>query len=135
MSGLKQFSLFTSTTLTGQSFGLYRKLSAHMDYLHDIENPDGYKRAMENVQKIIPIDRRSTVFARNYQISPDDAFPKPTSENESSSTEKSQNKWDQIRAANIRTVQSSAWDALRQQHEKVRVKPNPQDRDHDKWTE
>jgi hypothetical protein len=81
MSVLKQLFLFTGTTFTGQFFGLYRKLSAHMDYLHDIENPDGYKRAMENVQKIIPIDRRSTIFARNYQISLDDVFPKATSEN------------------------------------------------------
>ena len=47
---------------------------------------------------------------------------------DSSVTEISQKRWDQIRAANIR-AQNSTWDALRQQHEKVRVKPNSQDRD------
>ena len=130
-----------------------RQITVHLNYLHDIENPDGYKRAMENVQKILPIHhRRSVVLTRDYQISPD-AFPQATSEHgmitspsldmasadisaesldsPSSSTEKS--KWDQIRAANSRTAQGSTWDALRQQHEKVRIKPNPQDRGDDKW--
>jgi hypothetical protein len=50
-----------------------------------------------------------------------------------SSTERSQSKWDQLRAANSRTAKNSAWDALRQQHKKERVKPKPHDRDDDMW--
>ena len=55
-------------------------MAAHLDYLRDIENPEGYKRAMENVQKKFPIHRRSVVLTREYQISPDDASPQPTLE-------------------------------------------------------
>jgi len=85
-------------------------------------------------KKKIPIHRRSIVLTREYQISPDDASPQPTLEHDNFLSERSQNKWDQIRAANIRTAQGSTWDALRQQHEKVRVKPNHQDRYDVKWT-
>jgi len=44
-------SLLSGTTLAGHFTGVVRKMAAHLDYLRDIENPDGYKRAMENVQK------------------------------------------------------------------------------------
>lgn len=117
--------------------GVAGQIYAHVNYLHNIENPDGHKRAMNNVQKIVPfrgINFMPFMRSRPYQISPDDASNQPTSEHDSSSTERSQSKWDQIRATNSRTAQSSAWDARRQQHEIIRVKPNPQDRDDDKWT-
>ena len=64
----------------GQTVGRVYQISAHLDYLHDIENPDGYKRAMENVQKILPVHRRSIILTRDYQISPDDASSQPTLE-------------------------------------------------------
>lgn len=80
MSGLKQLSLFSGTTFTGHFVGMFRKISAHLDYLHDIEYPDGYRRAMENIQKNLPVQRRNIVLERNYQISQDDPSPQPTSE-------------------------------------------------------
>lgn len=79
MSGLKQLSLFSSTTLAGHIVGRVYQISAHATYLSDIENPDGYKRAMDNVQKIIPV-HRGTTLVRQYQISPDNASFQPTSE-------------------------------------------------------
>lgn len=79
MSGLRQLSLFSCTTLVGHIVGRVWQISEHAAYLSDIENPDGYKRAMDNVQKIIPV-HRGTTLVRRYQISPDDASPQPTSE-------------------------------------------------------
>lgn len=79
LSRLKQLSLFFGTAFTGQIAGKARQLSAHVNYLNDIENPDGYKRAMDNVQKNIPVIDRGVILARRYQISSDDAFPQPTS--------------------------------------------------------
>jgi hypothetical protein len=66
------------TTFTGQFVGMFEKLRAHLDYLQDIENPSGYKRAMENVQKIVPVQRHHRVVF-TMQI-PDDASTQPTSE-------------------------------------------------------
>jgi hypothetical protein len=37
-------------------------------------------------------------------------------------TDKGHSKWEQIRAANNRTANSSSWDALRQKHERENVK-------------
>jgi len=37
-------------------------------------------------------------------------------------TDKEHSKWEQIRAANNRTVHSSSWDMLRQKHERENVK-------------
>lgn len=132
---------------------------AHVQYLKNIEDFDGYKRAMNNVHKKVP----GGYNGRMLQIALEDASPQPTSEHgmitspgfdiawysngasvdipsessppldTSSSTERPQSKWDQIRTANSRTAQNSTWDALRQR-EKIRVKPNPQERDDDKWT-
>lgn len=55
------------------------RISAHADYLNGIENPSGYKRAMENVQKNIPVQRyhKLVLARRNF---PDDASTQPTSE-------------------------------------------------------
>jgi len=138
MTVLKQVLLVTISALSGYVVGTGCLVFAHMRYLHNIENFDGYKRAMNNVHKIAPGGYNGPVL----QIY--NASPQPTSEHvdipsesspslDSSSTERPQTKWDQIRAANSRTAQNSAWDALRQR-EKIRVKPNPQDRDDDKWT-
>ena len=78
----KQVFIILATALTGRTVGKLRQLQVQADYLHDIENPDGYKRAMENVQKGLglPVPRERIVLRRLYKISPDDVFPQPTSE-------------------------------------------------------
>lgn len=84
LSAPKQIFLFLGTALTGRALGRMRQLHLHVDYLHDIENPDGYKRAIENVQKKDPgfsVDKGGLILRRFYQISPDDASPQSTSEN------------------------------------------------------
>jgi len=148
LSAQKQIFLLLGTAITGRMVGKLRQISAHANYLHDIENPDGYKRAIENVQKDIGLPiHKGLVIGRSYQISPEDASPQLehgfqlSLPSESSSipsrnislTERSQSKWDQIRTANSRTGQNSTWDALRQQHEKVRVKQESQDQHDDRW--
>jgi hypothetical protein len=63
--------------------GVAGQIYAHVNYLHNIENPDGHKRAMNNVQKIVPfrgINFMPFMRSRPYQISPDDASNQPTSE-------------------------------------------------------
>ena len=77
MSGLKQLSLISSTTLAGHFAGMAPRVHVHHVYLHDIENPDGYKRAMENIQKNLPVRSGHAILMRYYQISPDDASPQP----------------------------------------------------------
>ena len=159
----KDFFYFLGIIAIGHTAGKFCQLEEHSKYLRDIEYPDGYKRAMENVKKNNGLpDHRGIILRRAYQISSDNASPKPTSEHgmiaspglyiyilkgllltfppnlfpslDSSSTERPQSKWDQIRMANSRTAQNSAWAALRQQHEKIHVRPKPQDRDDDKRT-
>ncbi|KAF8807493.1 hypothetical protein BYT27DRAFT_7189565 [Phlegmacium glaucopus] len=152
LSAQKRIFVFLGTVLTGRMVGKLQQVSAHTNYLRDIENPDGYKRAMENIQKGLGLPvHRGLVIGRSYQISPDASSPQQISENgpelmlpssssesspspDSSLSEKSHSRWDQIRAANSRTAQNSTWDALRQQHEKTRVKPKTDDRDDDKWS-
>ena len=66
--------LLLGSVTTGHISGKARQLYAHFDYLHDIENPDGYKRAIENVRKEIGLPiQKGLVIERSYQISPNDA--------------------------------------------------------------
>lgn len=81
LSAQKQILLLVGTALTGRIVGRLQQIFAHANYLHDIENPDGYKRAMENVQKDIGIPvHKGFVIGRSYQISPDDTSPQTTPE-------------------------------------------------------
>jgi hypothetical protein len=80
MSTLKQFFFLNCAASTGLIAGRAKDLYAHMQYLRSIENPDGYKRAMKNVQNNLGLPVSGLFLSRIYQISPDDAFPHLTSE-------------------------------------------------------
>jgi len=138
-SQLKTHAVNVTAGLGGFTFGRLAVISAHYNYLCTIENPDGFSKAMENVQSKLGAPKAGLVIARTYQPAlPDDAYPNqtpddslqlmlPSSNSESSPskpglTDKERSKWEQIRAANNRTVHSSSWDTLRQKHERENVK-------------
>lgn len=81
LSPHKQILLFLGTALTGRMVGKLRQVSAHSNYLHDIENPAGYKRAMDNIQKDLGLPvQKGLIIGRPYQISPDDSSSQQISE-------------------------------------------------------
>lgn len=76
MSTLKQFLLVTVSALSGYFLGSGFQMFAHVQYLKNIEDFDGYKRAMNNVHKKVP----GGYNGRMLQIALEDASPQPTSE-------------------------------------------------------
>jgi hypothetical protein len=77
MSALKQLFLIIASSFSGRIVGTGFQLYAHIRYLRNIEDFDGYKRAMNNVHKKVPGGYNGSFV---LQVSPADASPQPTSE-------------------------------------------------------
>lgn len=58
--------------LGGFTFGRLAVISAHYNYLRSIENPDGFSKAMENIQSELGAPKVGLIIARAYQPSSDD---------------------------------------------------------------
>lgn len=123
-------------------------ISAHLRFVRSIENPSGFSRALDNVQKSmggfsppgpvivrqggnLAVDHNLESSAPSWSNSKIVSlilirYPDPTESQEIPTNSAmigapSSSKWEQIRAANSRTSRNSSWDAIRQGHERRRV--------------
>lgn len=136
-----------AATLIGIVFGQVRQALAHRQFAEALENPAGFMEALHNVDSRLggngqlgftlvrlrndaahldnpPASQEhgpEMVSEENWKKSwshsnpPDAASPQAT---------QPQNRWEEIRAANARSVgYASSWDAIRQRHERNRL-PN-----------
>ncbi|KAJ3568795.1 hypothetical protein NP233_g5470 [Leucocoprinus birnbaumii] len=116
-------------------------LKSHLDFVRSLDNPGGFSRALDRIQKQSNLALPSSpVIVHRYKIEEElhgntvdhQEFVQPeitaepvtqsTIQTPSASSEtRPKSQWDQIRAANAAKTTSSSWDALRQRHEKPRV--------------
>jgi hypothetical protein len=75
---LKTHAVNFTAGLGGFTFGRLAVISAHYNYLRSIENPDGFSKAMENIQSKLGEPKAGLVIARTYQPSPDDIYANQT---------------------------------------------------------
>ncbi|KAF8168010.1 hypothetical protein B0H34DRAFT_670296 [Crassisporium funariophilum] len=167
LSVRKKWSLFKGGPIIvfagmfGRLLGEAAEAAAHGRYLSSITNPDGYRRAMENIQQELgvtspsrslvisrlytlsqegdPMDQTQADYLRSTMTGPNSSPETKVISSDESSSQKPLSKWDQIRVANSRTASNSTWDSIRQQHERERVKPHSasaassSDASNDKW--
>ncbi|KAF9532018.1 hypothetical protein CPB83DRAFT_848196 [Crepidotus variabilis] len=134
--------VISTMAVTGYFLGSFQKLSAHVRYLHSLQDPAGYAEAIRNIETRIGITNGQTrgpsisLIEKPQARSTDDSEPpeaKPlilpgsaaTSEAPKPQTQKALGKWEQIRKNNNNSAHVSSWDALRQKHEKEAVKISP----------
>jgi len=71
---LKTHTVTLTAGLGGFAFGRLAVISAHYNYLRSIENPAGFRKAMENIQSELGAPKVGLVIARAYQPSLDDNY-------------------------------------------------------------
>ncbi|EAU93064.1 hypothetical protein CC1G_06784 [Coprinopsis cinerea okayama7 len=119
------------SALTGRAVGSAYAVFSFYRFLNGLENPDGFARALENVQHrleqpgAIPAPQQSQDDSFSTPVYPETASSSPSSPAAPPAAPTSA--WDRIRAANAQQTQQSSWDALRQSHERSRVPRPPQD--------
>jgi hypothetical protein len=139
-------------TTLGQFSADYQRVDAHITFYESLENPQGYFRAIANVQRRLggSLPKRPEEFIIKRRDDKHRSFPTTTSadaedqndedwtyssDKESSSrpspepsytrTTSSLNRWDQIRQEAARSkARNSSWDAVRQSHERKKLPPN-----------
>ncbi|KAL9716156.1 hypothetical protein Ac2012v2_000601 [Leucoagaricus gongylophorus] len=143
-SQLRLLGLVGSTAIGSTVLGNAYVVKSHFDFVRSLDNPGGFSRAVDHIQKQSGLSLPSSpIIVRKYNTEEDlhgniensqeFASLDPTAEtspdcqstqtqNSSPGTEaRPSSRWDQIRTANATTTASSSWDALRQQHEKTHV--------------
>ncbi|KAF9569660.1 hypothetical protein CPC08DRAFT_652539 [Agrocybe pediades] len=122
--------------------GRASELAAHFAFLRSLENPEGFGKAIENVQSQLGQLEHTGLITRPNK-STDDGFsidengnvetPSVTSIPDASRVPKTQaapaappsSKWDEIRKKHNPAAHNSAWDAIRQKHEKQQISSEP----------
>lgn len=148
-SQIRTYTLITGATVGGFTAGRALCLNAHVKFVKSLEDPAGFSRALENIQREIgSIIPRGPEIVRPFEEAQDKraigAVPTsssqgstysnpatgtnettltaPSSAPTSATSTKPKSKWDDIRAANT-PVKSSLWDSVRESHEKSHLSP------------
>ncbi|KXN89940.1 hypothetical protein AN958_04944 [Leucoagaricus sp. SymC.cos] len=141
-SQLRTLGLAAGSAFGSLAVGNALTLKSHYDFVRSLNNPGGFARAVDRIQKQSGRPPPSSpVIQRKYNVEEELhgniedrqelATPEPVAEplsqsphtqpQTSSAETRPSRRWDQIRAANAATTSSSSWDALRQKHEKPRI--------------
>lgn len=130
-SQIRTYTLITGATVGGFTAGRALCLNAHVKFVKSLEDPAGFSRALENIQREIgSIIPRGPEIVRPFEEAQDKraigtnetTLTAPSSAPTSATSTKPKSKWDDIRAANT-PVKSSLWDSVRESHEKSHLSP------------
>ncbi|KAF8640929.1 hypothetical protein AX17_000576 [Amanita inopinata Kibby_2008] len=135
----KSYIALSIATMAGFVLGHTFSVSQHYKFVRALEDPIGFSRALENIQRdlggVVPQgpviirhcrspdsdhDEHAAHESAEPSYSPVVPSPLPTA-NPTSPPLKSTSRWDHIRAENARTTSLSSWDAIRQKHEKTQL--------------
>jgi len=133
-------------TITGLLYGQFKRVQAHVTFVKSLEDRASFMTALENVNKRTSGFEPVLTEAAHQRRDPDTetAFPERTAEStsdnywperevdaQSKGPTSPFRRWDEIRAASTRSVaQSSSWDALREKHERDRVRNSKNNEKH-----
>lgn len=142
----KTFILGGAAFVVGMMYGGFRRFVAHRQFSEALEDPEGFVLALNHVHKRLGGEGNIGFTLRRVQQRGVDApahtgdYP-PSSEtgfenltpsestgsNNPNSSVGFKSRWDEIRAANARSIgQQSTWDAIRQRQERSRIPvPSP----------
>ncbi|PPQ70779.1 hypothetical protein CVT24_001066 [Panaeolus cyanescens] len=119
----------------GFAIGGGLRMASHARFLSSIQDPDGFEKAMKNIEKVYP-PRSEPIMGRTYSSNADDvdlstnhAIVLPSADIPQGHNKmvehpsKPRSKWEELRQANAKSTETSSWDALRQKYERQKIGP------------